>query len=226
MAGSLRWKIAQRTELKWWQHYLKNKDKATYLSWKHQYWNKLLKQLDALLMALGKAPFTNKVSLNILDAGCGPAGVYMALHKHRVDAFDPLLACYSRSLPHFNTTDYPWVAFETQSLEDFSADKTYDVVFCMNALNHVRDINKSTKRLQQAMKPGGLLIATLDTHNYSLFKYLFRALPGDVLHPHQHSLNEYEYLFKQHGIGIIAKHLIKRGFLFNHWLVVGQGGVN
>jgi len=224
MASSLRWRIAQKTELKWWQNYLKNKDKTAYLNWKQNYWSELLKKVDTILINGGKVPLSSQTNLNILDAGCGPAGVFMALKGHKVQAFDPLLDKYQMNIEHFNQDDYPWVQFENRSLEQFNTDKQYNVVFCMNALNHVQDIEASTKNLKAVLKRGGLFIVTLDTHNYSFFKHLFRTIPGDVLHPHQYSLDEYEGLLKRYKLSVLGKQLLKTGFIFNHWLVVGEDG--
>ena len=71
--ASLKWKIAQTLEYKWWQNYLKKKNTAEYLSWKETYWNNLLAEIAAFLPLLKG----NK----ILDAGCGPAGIFMALNE-------------------------------------------------------------------------------------------------------------------------------------------------
>ena len=42
---TLRWKIAQAAEIRWWQRYLKNKPTADYAAWKRQYWRDLLTEI-------------------------------------------------------------------------------------------------------------------------------------------------------------------------------------
>ena len=84
----LRWKIAQSAEIRWWQRYLKRKPAADYLQWKSAYWKTFLHQIGLKV----------KASENVLDAGCGPAGVFMVLKDQKVDAVDPLLDQYDKKL--------------------------------------------------------------------------------------------------------------------------------
>ena len=91
---NLRWKIAQAAEIRWWQRYLKNKDTGDYATWKKAYWTKLLSEigLSALLNP-------NTAAQKILDAGCGPAGIFMVLTpQHQLTALDPLLNDYEKKL--------------------------------------------------------------------------------------------------------------------------------
>jgi len=212
---NLKWRIAQFTELKWWQSYLNKKDKIKYYEWKNSYWQNLLQQLPV--------NFQETNNLNILDAGCGPAGVFIALTNHNITAFDPLLDSYQKKLNHFESNDFSWVSFENKSLENFTSisNKPFDVVFCMNAINHVADIGKSYDVLVKHLKKGGLLVVTIDAHNYSFYKNLFRALPGDILHPHQYDLQEYRQFMTNRGINIDGEHLIKKEYFFNHYMLWG-----
>ena len=79
-----KWKLAQTLEYKWWQNYLKKKDTNEYLQWKIHYWQ------DVLLQISKYVDIPN--SKTILDAGCGPAGIFIALKGNTVDAIDPLLS--------------------------------------------------------------------------------------------------------------------------------------
>lgn len=218
MAGRKRWQLAQWFELRWWQRYLKGKDKTAYLNWKKGYWHKVVQQAEAL----AGAPLLVERPLQILDAGCGPAGIFTILEGHRVDAFDPLLHRYQTHLTFFDVTDYPWVQFENQALEVFQPEVTYDLIFCMNAINHVRDIQVSLKNLAAAAKPGAIVVLTVDVHRIPFLKPLFRLLPGDVLHPQQHSLNDYYRLLPEAGLEVTGEALVRHEGLFDHKLLVGR----
>jgi len=85
---SLRWKIAQAFEIRWWQHYLRNKPKKNYLEWKRDYWETFLRDIKV----------TPKANSRAIDIGCGPAGIYMVLDQLRIDALDPLLSNYREKL--------------------------------------------------------------------------------------------------------------------------------
>lgn len=209
---SLRWKVAQAAEIRWWQGYLKKKPKADYLEWKRNYWLDLI-QKTGLSIEKGE---------QILDAGCGPAGIFMALPDAKVDAVDPLLNNYENKLAHFNKSMYPEVRFFNASLEAYECSYSYDKIFCLNAINHVADLSLSIDKLVGMLKPNGHLIMSIDAHNYTLFKKLFSWLPGDILHPHQYDLKEYEAMLTERNLTIKDSVLMKEEFFFNYFMLVAK----
>ena len=213
---SLKWKIAQKAELKWWQRYLKNKSPETYLHWKKNYWQQLLSELTSHLCF--------QEGQNILDAGCGPAGIFTVLDdfaNYHINAIDPLLDKYEQELPHFSKTMYPHIQFNTQSLETLDEKEQYDIVFCLNAINHVSDLTLSMDNLLQSLKTGGQLVLSIDAHRHSFFKHLFRLLPGDILHPHQYDLKEYQAMVTQRNCQIQYCFLKKKELFFNYFVLIG-----
>ena len=166
---TFRWKIAQAAEIRWWQRYLKNKPTADYAVWKTDYWQKLLAEIG--LSDLN----TEGGQKSILDAGCGPAGIFMIFKKQKVDALDPLLDEYEAILPHFKKSFYPNVQFYSQPLESFDKQDVYDAIFCLNAINHVADFARCFDILVAAAKKGGQLIVSIDAHNFLLLKHIFHA---------------------------------------------------
>ena len=132
---TFRWKIAQAAEIRWWQGYLKNKPTTDYAVWKTKYWQDLLAEIGL--------NHKNTEGGKILDAGCGPAGIFMIFKNQDVDALDPLLDEYEAKLPHFRKENYPNVQFFSQPLESFADKKdVYNTVFCLNAINHVADLDR------------------------------------------------------------------------------------
>jgi SAM-dependent methyltransferase len=232
---TFRWKIAQAAEIRWWQGYLKNKPTTDYAVWKTKYWQDLLTEigLDAvyhselkiknseLKMAETPKKAVYTEGSRILDAGCGPAGIFMIFKNQEVDALDPLLDEYEAKLPHFRRKNYPNVQFFSQPLESFSDKKSvYDTVFCLNAINHVADLQRAFDVLVDATKSGGTLVVSIDAHNYGFLKTIFQALPGDVLHPHQFNLAEYSAMLTSRGCRIERTILKKAEFIFNYYVLV------
>jgi len=215
MKNELRWKVAQAAEIRWWQNYLRKKPKTDYLKWKLSYWNDLIQ-------ATGGAP---NAGSKVLDAGCGPAGMFMALDNCQVDAIDPLLDTYEEKLDHFNKKDYPYVNFFHTPLEIFLPNTTYEYIYCLNAINHVADLNLCFDRLVDLLKPGGKLIVSIDAHNYSIFKKIFNLIPGDVLHPHQYDLKEYKGMITSRNCVVEDDILYKEEFLFNYYVLVTRKNV-
>jgi 2-polyprenyl-3-methyl-5-hydroxy-6-metoxy-1,4-benzoquinol methylase len=211
---SLRWQLAQFFEIRWWQNYLKNKDKSTYLDWKRDYWQRFLQKSGIVLLPNSR----------ILDAGCGPAGIFTILDAHQTDALDPLLEDYEAKLPQFVRGDYPSVNFICESLENFKETKPYDAIFCLNAINHVADLEACLNHLTELTKPNGVLAMSIDAHNFSFLKRLFRLVPGDILHPHQYDLQEYEAMMTSRGFQLTQSVLIKHELIFDYYLLVGRLG--
>jgi 2-polyprenyl-3-methyl-5-hydroxy-6-metoxy-1,4-benzoquinol methylase len=207
---NLRWKIAQKLEIRWWRRYLQGKQPAAYLAAKQAYWQRTLATLGLEILP----------GHRVLDAGCGPAGVFIALPHCNVDAVDPLLEQYAQYLAHFAIEDYPNVRFFNQAIEDFRPEAHYNVVFCLNALNHVANIEKSCQQIVAALAPGGRLVVTVDVHKNTALRALFRAVPGDVLHPHQHALRDYVQLLRQQDCQILRTQRLKPGRIFDYYAII------
>lgn len=208
----LRWKLAQWFEAWWWRRYLRNKPVSEYHSWKKKYWVDFLE----------KAKIRVEPQHMILDAGCGPAGIFMVLPQNEVWAVDPLLEKYESQLPHFQRDRFEGVRFENVVLEKFSKPEKFDKVFCLNAINHVDDIEKCLSNLYVSLKKGGQLFLSVDAHNSPVLRTIFRLLPGDVLHPHQMDLDEYVGLTKKVGFQVLRTQLLEHESIFDYHLIVAE----
>jgi 2-polyprenyl-3-methyl-5-hydroxy-6-metoxy-1,4-benzoquinol methylase len=209
---SFRWRLAQFFEIRWWQRYLNRKNKGDYLGWKRRYWDGFLEKSAVNIPAKAR----------VLDAGCGPAGVFLSLQAQQVDAIDPLLAAYKAHLTHFNPEEYPWVRFYPSSIEDFHSDQAYDLVCCLNAINHVRNIEQAFDRLRALTRAGGTLLVSVDAHRYSWINQVFRWIPGDILHPHQYGLKAYQALLENHDCRVKKALVLEEGLIFDYILLVAE----
>ncbi len=207
---NLKWKIAQWFELRWWQNYLGNKNPAQYRQWKTAWW-----QQNVL------AHVKVKPADVIADLGCGPAGIFIALPQNQVTAVDPLLNSYIEK-GFLTPSAFANVQFVNARLEDFSTAQKFDVVFCLNCINHVTDIEKALDVLVAAVKHGGMVALSIDAHNHSFFKYMFRLIPGDILHPHQYNLSEYRNFLEKRNLRITSQYTLKQEFFFDHILLVAE----
>jgi len=208
-----KWKLAQTLEYKWWQNYLKKKDTKEYLQWKIHYWQDLLLNIYKYL------DFPN--NSYILDAGCGPAGIFMALKGNVVDAIDPLLDKYEH-LSHFQPHKFAWTTFRNISMEALDETEKYDVIFCMNAINHVNNIEACYDNLTKALKPNGYLVISTDAHKHSYLKKIFQLIPGDMLHPVQLDINEYNAFLTNKNLEIVKNILHKEESIFNYYITIAK----
>lgn len=210
----LRWRLAQFFEIIWWRFYLRGKDKQDYLHKKKIYWHQLLQQCEDV--------FRIGEQNTILDMGCGPSGMYIIFPQNDITAVDPLLDKYEADLPLFSKVDYPNVAFIQSPIEQFVPAKKFDYVFCMNAINHVSNIAKGFEVLASCGAEKGKIIVTIDAHNNTFMKAIFRIGPGDVLHPHQYDLQEYTGFLEQVGYKVIKTICQSRGFVFSHYILIAE----
>lgn len=213
MAVTWKWKLAQQLEFRWWQRYLRHKEPLAYLQWKSAYWDDLLLKLSPLL--------ETPEGQTILDCGCGPAGIFMVLKGNHVTAMDPLLDRY-RELAVFRPEHYPWVRFRQQAMEELDDRDRFDIIYCLNAINHVNDIGRCYDNLVRALKPGGTLVISTDAHRFHLLKNIFRAVPGDALHPQQFGLTEYERFLTDRGCRISKSLLLKREAIFDYYVTIAR----
>jgi hypothetical protein len=59
-----------------------------------------------------------------------------------------------------------------------------------------------------------------DVHRYRLLKPIFRLLPGDILHPQQHSLKDYQKIIHLYKPESYREILIKRSAIFDYYTFV------
>jgi 2-polyprenyl-6-hydroxyphenyl methylase/3-demethylubiquinone-9 3-methyltransferase len=207
-----RWHIAQFFEKHWWKNYLDNKLPEDYLIWKRNYWLDFLSKIGIDLASIQDP---------VIDIGSGPAGMFMILEAYDITAIDPLLLQYTQ-LPIFETELYPKVKFKEDSFEGFKTDKKFQMIFCLNAINHFIDIEYSFEKLYAITEEGGKVVISIDAHNHSFFRKLFSLFPLDVLHPHQYYLEEYEAFLTKQGFKIDKKVLIKKAFFFDYWVFIAE----
>ena len=157
----------------------------------------------------------------VLDAGCGPAGIFIALNNNKVEAIDPLLDKY-QNLPVFKPAHFGWTQFRNIPIEALDDKEKYDIVFCLNAINHVNDINICCKNLVDSLKPSGFLVMSTDAHRHPLLKKIFQLLPGDMLHPIQLDINEYADFLEKNQMKLVKKILYKRESIFDYYILIAQ----
>jgi 2-polyprenyl-3-methyl-5-hydroxy-6-metoxy-1,4-benzoquinol methylase len=200
---NLRWKIAQEAEKRWWKNYLMKKNPSEYLPWKKKYWNAFLEE-NIGLSSYG----------TILDAGCGPAGIFI-IFQHEITALDPLLSAYEEQQDFFQRKNYPNVKFLEQTLEE-NIEGIFDTIFCINAINHVSNLETCLKNLHSSLRPDGKMFLTTDAHRHEWLKPFFRIIPGDILHPYQWSNYEYKEALENAGFKIDDTKLLKREKIFDY----------
>lgn len=96
----------------------------------------------------------------ILDVGCGPRGTLdWATEAAARVGLDPLADAYVRELG----ADARAMEYVTGDAERMPfADRSFDVVTCVNALDHVRDPARAAAEMARVLEPGGTLLLVTD----------------------------------------------------------------
>lgn len=207
-----RWKIAQFFEALWWWLYLSGKSEEDYLNWKKSYWQAFLKK--------------NRIAVNdgdrIIEIGSGPAGIFMMFPCHEVTAIEPLLPKYKKLMSHFGNDNLRHVNFVEAPFEQYLPGSTFDKVFCLNVINHVGDLLVCMRKLYELVEVGGQLFISVDAHRWSFLKNIFRRIPWDILHPHQHALTDYQLMLTHQGFTIERVEPIHSAWIFDYYLIIAK----
>jgi 2-polyprenyl-6-hydroxyphenyl methylase/3-demethylubiquinone-9 3-methyltransferase len=216
----IRWNIAQFFELIWWQQYLRKRSVDEYLTWKKKYWTDFLTTIEWPAFDFFKP------HLRVLDLGCGPAGIFINYANHPITAVDPLIAQYEQKIAHFSKQRYPHICFVESTIEDFQSPEKYDLIFCINCVNHVMELEKAIQKLYDITEEGGYCVVSIDSHKYRFLKTIFSMIPGDILHPHQHTKNEYTQLIRKNKFNISKEICLKSELIFDYYVFVLQKSIS
>lgn len=207
---NLKWHIAQALEQRWWGWYFSGKEPTTYLQWKQNYWLDFFQRFDLPLFPEG----------DLLEVGCGPAGAFLILPKENLTVLDPLLPVYRKNHPQFSEAALEGVQLISEPFEQWDPQTEFDYIYCFNVINHTAELDKCCEQLARCLKPGGRLYVSVDCHRFKFLNWLFKMIPGDVLHPQQHQSQHYISLLQSSGLRLLKTQLVKREPIFDYNLFI------
>lgn len=206
----IKWWLAQFLEKKWWTYYLRSKSPEEYLHKKKIYWHKVLKTVEVSVSPID----------SVIDLGCGPAGIFTIFDGiNPVIGVDPLMDYYQQAFKAL-FDQYHHTHFMTSALENFTSPTKSQWVFCMNAINHVQDINACFEQIKQCGTAQSTYIISSDLHRNYWPKKMLQLLPFDMLHPKQMDKNDFESLMRSHGFSLMRRYTLDRKFLFDYEVYV------
>lgn len=190
-ASGKRWIVAQRAEKKY-SHILEHTELPT----ESQFFSKTL--------PISSEFFNGK---SILEVGCGPAAeIHYLKEAHFRVGIDPL-AFEWRHL-YRNGTKH------IQGMGEYLPfkDETFDIVLCLNVLDHVQSPIFTLKEIKRVLKEEGVLVLWLQT--YTTSKIIRKRLLNLIDRPHPHHFIDGEVSFMLQKIGYsINYHQCMRGSL-------------
>ncbi len=186
-----RWKIAQEAE-KRYRHRCGYSPKNLEQSKRH--W-------EALLDLLPRRCVVDHHSKRILEVGGAGSSVFLAV-KGRINvAVDPLYEFLFKLYPVLSELDeYRDVVFVSRPIEDFEIDEEFELVFAINTLDHMGNLDRVSRRIDSLLAYGGYLIILVDCYSDSLVRSLNRRFDADPAHPHHFVAEDVPELFSAHSL--------------------------
>jgi len=150
------------------------KDETKVLAKNLPYWRSLVAALP------DDVKFGKETS--VMDIGCGGCGILLALDEGRLVGVDPLMDRYLEKFPFLSErTDIRWINSTGEELE---TDEKFDVVFTINAFDHVYDPALVVRKIAGLLRPGGHCVTTMNCHNTRFFRSYYSKLYRVIDHHH------------------------------------------
>jgi len=131
----------------------------------------------------------------ILDFGCGAGILLPALVRagHKVTACDVDLSLARQLVAERGLEGIDWLASDSELAR--LPEKTFDMILCLDVLEHVESVPALASQFHRLLKPSGLLVVSGPTE--SPVYRLGRRLAGFTGHYHVRSIFEIEASLKE-----------------------------
>ena len=154
----------------------------------NQWWNikgdyKILHKINPLRLEFILNNFDKSIrKKDVLDIGCGGGLISELLAKKNanVTGIDENIYNIKQAKDHAKMGSIK-IDYKNQSLDTFykKNKKKYDLILCLEVLEHVDDVKKTLDKISELMKPGATLI--LSTINRNLKSLLFAKIFGEYV---------------------------------------------
>jgi len=130
-----------------------------------------------------------EASPRILEVGCGNGSLLECVLE-----MNPTASATGVDIKDLGLSTHPKIRFVEGQLEDASFDgATFDVIYCSNLIEHVRDPLEFLRRIAALLAPGGRVIIETPDH-LSIDRYVFGRRWGGYHYP------RHTFLFDHHNI--------------------------
>lgn len=234
MIAQEKWKDAQTVEAAYWAEIVQREDLLLYELTEHSEVIKLL------------LPFiSEKTGLRALEVGIGPLGVgflavYAAVHCAHITGVEPLpilnIDVVDQALKQYILNLRSRVEVVPAKGEELPFDEeSFDLLCCINVLDHVWTPQEILKEMARVAAPGALLV--LGVHTFALMDYweelglrlVKPTFPNFIAHPHVFTWRRIESLLRSQGWGLCQvdrQHTHRRLFgkrRMSFWIATKEG---
>lgn len=119
----------------------------------------------------------DKKEISIADLGSGPFSKVGTLYGVKINLFpsDFLALEYNSMMEKAGII--PFIKIEMQNMEELTySDNYFDIVHCINSLDHVENVERALLEMYRVCKPGGMIylrhyLNQGESHRYTGFHY-------------------------------------------------------
>lgn len=155
----------------------------------HSWWNKegefgILHRINPVrldyIIEKIKSHYNDISDLEVLDVGCGGGLIATALAKQgfNVTAIDALQSNIDIAIDYAKKNDIK-VNYLKSTIEELDSEKQYDVVICLEVIEHVENTRQFILNLVKRIKPKG--IAIISTINRTKKAYLLGIIAAEYI---------------------------------------------
>jgi len=136
-----------------------------------------------------------------LEIGSGPTTIFLALKSGERYAVDPNFDVLFSQHPFVrDTEEYQGVHFINGAFEDVPMDKPFGLVFMINMLDHLGDLKPARNKINEVLKPGGVLVIVVDCYADAWVKSIISFFDPDPPHPHHFVSREIMDMFSDYKL--------------------------
>ena len=149
--------------------------------------------------------------MNVLDIGSGPYGFVSVIDAKRKVAIDPLMNYFVTKVPEefYLKNNLNLVDGVGENL-DIMPSKSFDLVCCLNTLDHAEDPRKVMSEANRVLKSDGYLLLSVNHYAWpiALYRWLLEMYGlGDRNHPNTYHLNDITNLIYKYNFKVIDQKL-------------------
>ncbi len=140
-------------------------------------------------------------SKRILDVGCGPTSIFLALRSGEKYAVDPNLERLLALHPFIkDVEEYKDVNFILKPIEAIASDTKFDLIFMINVLDHVGAVKSVIDKVGELLSPSGTIVVIVDCYADRAVKNIMTYFDVDLPHPHHFIVEDILKLFSNYKL--------------------------
>ena len=155
----------------------------------------------ASLVGLLKGDIAFDSSKRVLDIGCGPTSIFLALSGGKKYVVDPTLERLFQLHPFVREVEeYRDVNFVSRPIEETIFDQQFDLIFTINALDHVGALKPVVDKIDELLAPGGILVIIVDCYADRTVRNIMSFFDVDLPHPHHFIAEDITRIFSAYQL--------------------------